>query len=128
MWTLEDETLTHTNRGQVAWYTTTRALGGYPPPLNVPRSVAEGSLTLAMLSLAAATARAMSGRGAAPRVSRAALLERSRLRRAPTDIARPFDPLAVVLLGLVQAFRAAVRTNMHCSDCRECAGETLNHH
>ena len=80
-----------------------------------------------MLSLAAATARAMSGRGAAPRVSRAALLERSRLRRAPTHIARPFDPLAVVLLGLVQAFRAAVRTKMHCSDCRACAPQVAIH-
>ena len=74
-----------------------------------------------MLALAVETARAMSGRWAARRVSGKGLLERPRFRPAPSDFVRPFAPLTVVLLGLVRAFRAAVRTKMHCSDCRECA-------
>ena len=74
-----------------------------------------------MLSLAVETARAMYGRGVARRVSRAGTVERPRFRPSPDDLAQPFDPLTVVLLDLVRAFRAAVRTKLHCSDCRECA-------
>ena len=73
-----------------------------------------------MLSLAVETARAMYGRGVARRVSRAGTVERPRFRPSPDDLAQPFDPLTVVLLDLVRAFRGALRTKMHCSDCREC--------
>ena len=89
------------------------------PPWSI--SVAKGSLTAAMLALAVETARAMWGRGAARRMSRKGLSQRPPRRPAPSDFDRPFAPLSVVLLGLVRAFRGAVRTKLHCYDCRECA-------
>jgi hypothetical protein len=79
-----------------------------------------------MLSLAVETARGMSGRWAARRVSRKGLLERPRFRPAPTDFAPPIAPLTVVLLDLVRAVCGAVRTKLHCSDCRECAYGVAN--
>jgi hypothetical protein len=93
------------------------ALGGSRPPLR-------GPFLCDARPCGGDRARHVGPWGSAPGVS-----ERSvgaPRRPAPSDFVRPFAPLTVVLLGLVRAFRGAVRTKLHCYDCLACAPEPEN--
>ena len=55
------------------------------------------------------------------------LVEFPRMHRTPTSSVRPSGHLTVGLLGLSQAFNAAVRKILHFFYCRECVLALANH-